>query len=357
MRDRLYGYPRGEAPKRGELRPVVYLPTWTEWGVMPQRPQYILEAFADAGHDVWFVDPRLSSAKDVDERIRLVPSLAAVPPRDVIIYCHFAPLTSVMGRFERPAVVYDISDDLSIYDADEKSLPEERRVRHHHGPLVKDADAVIVSNSVLRSRHGVEREDLLLVENGVDLDRFSPEGAIAPELADKGQVVGYHGAVAQWFDFDLMFALAAQATELEFVMVGPVDPRVADRLGELSRYGNVTHIPAQPGERIPDYVRGFDVGLIPFVVNEMTEGVTPLKMYEYLACGVPVVATPLPACVEHPSVSVAGDSPGFLTHIEEAMGAGPESNQKLRARAEEASWRRRLVPLLNRLDDLGLRTV
>ncbi len=68
LRDRLYGQPEGAAPTSGSLRPVVYLPTWLEWEVMKQRPQYLLEALAAAGHEVWFVDPRLRDDQTLEGR-------------------------------------------------------------------------------------------------------------------------------------------------------------------------------------------------------------------------------------------------------------------------------------------------
>ncbi len=357
VRDRLYGMPQGPDPAPGQLRPIVYLPTWLRWDQMPQRPQFMLEAFAREGHDVWVVDPTLTTPLRVDDRIRLVGSVRAVPGRNVILYTHFAPLVTMIDRFEDAAVVYDLMDDLTIYDDDEVGMPQERRVRHHHFAMTERADVVVVSNAVLGERHNTERSDLIRVENGVDLARFGVEGPVADILENRPGVVGYHGAIAQWFDFEIMRALAAAAPDLSFVLVGPVDPRAESDLDRLAALPNVEHVGEQPGHLIPTFVRGFAVGLIPFVINTMTEGVTPLKMYEYMASEVPVVATPLPACVEHPAV-FTGDDPAMLT---EAIRAGVEMSEaereRLVAHAREASWDNRIAPLLDRLNELDLRQV
>ncbi|MFQ5523986.1 MAG: glycosyltransferase [Acidimicrobiia bacterium] len=151
--------------------------------------------------------------------------------------------------------------------------------------------------------------------------------------------------------------MASRRPELNFVLVGPVDDRVADEAAALGRLSNVTLHPAQPAEKVASFVRGFDVGLIPFVVDEMTRGVTPLKMFEYLASGVPVVATPLPACVDHPAVETASEPGSFAALIAAAVKMVPEQRSSLRHAAEDASWERRLQPLLDRLDALGLRRV
>ena len=355
-RDRLYGHPTGPEALSGSLRPVVYLPTWLEWEVMKQRPQYLLEALAGAGHEVWFIDPRIGEERLVGERIHLVPSIRPTPQGGVIIYTHFAPTLTLIDRFTESIVVYDLLDDLAIYEPNEEGLPMERTVKHHHRPLVEEADVVLASNPVLAERHRAERGDLILVENGVDLDRFTPEGPVAGSLPE-GRVVGYHGAVAPWFDFDLFTSVANLRPDLTFVLVGPIDPEVEDRAGKLAKLPNVTLLPAQSSEKIAEFVRGFSVGVLPFVIDEMTEAVTPLKMYEYLACGVPMVATPLPACVREAMVQTAQDPASFAARIDEALLLTAAERQDLRNHARTASWDRRVVPLLDRLEGLGLRSL
>ncbi len=357
VRRRLYGHPRGPQPLVGGLRPVVYLPTWVEWDVMPQRPQFMVQAFADAGHPVWFVDPRLSRERVEGDRIHLVPNLKTVPAKHVILLVHFAPLAALFDLFEEAVVVYDILDDLAIYEPDEKHLLEEATVRFHHESVVERADLVTVSNPLLAERHAGGRGEALLVENGVGLERFTPAGTSAIELGSHRPIIGYHGAIAEWFDFGLVKSLAELRADWRFVLVGPVYERVSDDLLGLIQMPNVEHLPEQPGDRIAEFVRGFDVGLIPFLVYGMTEGVTPLKMYEYMACGVPVVATPIPACVEHPNVTTSSDAREIMGHIEISLSASDEDRDRLMSAAAEASWDSRMAPLFERLEELSLRRV
>ena len=356
LRDRLYGFPKGRPARPGSLRPVVYLPTWLEWEVMKQRPQYLLEALAAAGHEVWFVDPRLGQPTTVGERIHLVPSIRPTPRSGVILYTHFAPTQTLIDRYEGPVVIYDLLDDLAIYEPNEKGMPAERTVKHHHRPLMEEADVVIASNPVLRERHRAERGDLLLVENGVDLARFTPDGPVAESLP-QGVIIGFHGAVAPWFDFDLVTAVANLRPGLEFVVVGPVESEVEDQAGKLGDLANVRLLPSRSSAKIAEYVRGFSVGILPFVVDEMTEAVTPLKMYEYLASGVPVVATPLPACEQHPAVATGSDPVEFAARIDDALDLTAGQRLDLRAHAEAAAWEERIRPLLDRLEGRGQREV
>jgi len=105
LRDRLYGQPEGPAANPGSLRPVVYLPTWLEWEVMKQRPQYLLEAMAAAGHEVWFVDPRLRKDQTLADRIHLVRWLKTTPQSGVILYTHFAPTQTLIDRYQDRVVI------------------------------------------------------------------------------------------------------------------------------------------------------------------------------------------------------------------------------------------------------------
>jgi len=350
------GRPGGPAPGSGTLRPVVYLPTWVQWSSMKQRPQYLLAAFARAGHPVFFVDTRATSPYDVDG-VRVVPSLSHVPAANVILYVHFAPIRELFERFDDTVVVYDLLDDLSIYEADEQGMPEHRRVRAHHPALVRSAAAVIASSEVLAEGHRHERPDILLVENGVEIDRFGRPQGRPPEVPAGTPVVGYHGAIARWFDVELFTRVATANPQWRFVLVGPVAPEMREAIDRLGAAENVLVVGEQSSDRIPGYVQAFDVGAIWFRVDDLTKAVSPLKMYEYLAAGVPVVATPLPACVATPGVRVAATPEDMSRAIAEALEEPAELEQDRLATARAASWDRRLRPLLDRLDDLQLRVV
>lgn len=350
------GRPSGPPPEPGTLKPVVYLPTWVQWSSMRQRPQYVLAAFARAGHPVFFVDTRAMSPYVVDG-VRVVPSLSHVPSANVMLYVHFAPIGELFDRFDDPVVVYDLLDDLSIYDADERGLPEHRRVKSHHPTLVRSATVVIASSEVLADRHRHERPDILLVENGVDVDRFERPHERPPEIPAGTPVIGYHGAIARWFDVELFALVAAANPQWRFVLVGPVASDMREAVHRLDAGENVLVIGELPSDRIPSYVQAFDVGAIWFRIDGLTTAVSPLKMYEYLAAGLPVVATPLPACTATPGVRVATSPEEMSRAIAEGLDEPVETEQDRRATARAASWDRRLGPLLDRLDDLQVRVV
>ncbi len=341
------GTPKLPGPASGEKRAVVYLPTWVRWDVMRQRPQYLLSAFAKAGHPVYFVDPRGGAARLADG-VHIITSLRDAPRDGVILYVHFAPVRRMFRLFRDPVVIYDILDDLSIYERSEAGIPERNRVGAHHPHVMERADVVIASNAVLAERYGPQRPDLMLVENGVDLEAFTNPAA-RPDDLPNGPIVGYHGAIAPWFDFALFDSVARSAPDLQFVLVGPVDPESADDAARVGRLPNVHLLGERPSTEMPAYVQAFDVGAIWFRVDHMTRGVTPLKMYECQAAGTPCVATPLPACVAEPSVRTAAEPEEFLGALRQAM-----SGSSAPTDTAVISWDARLAPVLQRLGSLGL---
>lgn len=350
LRTLISGRPKPSPVTPGALRPVVYPPTWLRWDEMKQRPQFLLEAFARAGHDVYFVDTSEPGTRKTGS-VTIVRNLRDVPGTGPILYVHFAPIRHVFERFEDPVIVYDILDDLSIYDDDEAGLPEARRVRFHHAHVMARADVTMVSNRVLQERHGEERADLIRVENGVDVAAFAQRGQRPADLPE-GTVIGYHGMISTWFDFELFDSVAVARPDWELVLVGPADERVKARLAESTERLNVTWLGERPSSAMPAYAGAFDVGVIWFVVDHMTGGVTPLKMFEYLAAGTSAVSTPLPAAVDTDGVRTAATATEMIEAIEAALG---DDMTETHARAQGHDWSDRLTPVLDRLDELGRR--
>lgn len=347
--------PSGPNPTPGSLRPFVYLPTWERWSTMRQRPQEIVKAFADAGHPAYFVDPFVRIAFK-DGNVNVVPTLASVPSQDVLIYIHFAPVHVMARKFTNAAIVYDILDDLSIFEPEEIGLPPERTVAFHHPDVMSAASVVVASAEELIERHAHERSDIILAENGVDLDRFSRNGA--REILGDGPIVGYHGAVAHWFDFDLLETVARRHPDWSFPIIGPIRPDVRSRVDAIT-LPNVAFL----GERSPDdiaaYIRGFHVGVVWFKVNYLTEGVSPLKVYEWLAAGVAPVSVPLPAVIDDPLIEIGYNADSISQAISNALRRinAQDWQAESAAAAELATWDERIRTTRERLDELGLLTV
>jgi glycosyltransferase involved in cell wall biosynthesis len=174
-----------------------------------------------------------------------------------------------------------------------------------------------------------------LIGNGVEYGHFRAvrEAEGWPDPPDPPRI-GYLGAIAPWFDFDHVGSVARAHPDWEVVLVGPVMLGVEDRVAALTELPNVTRREPVAYEDVPRLLRGFTVGLIPFRYDDLTRGVNPNKMYEYLAMGLPVVATKFSEEVGmYPEVVKAADSAEeFIRACEQFVHSSAEASQLARHR-------------------------
>jgi glycosyltransferase involved in cell wall biosynthesis len=204
--------------------------------------------------------------------------------------------------------------------------------------LLDKVDFVCASSEDLcrkKSRNGARP---MLLAHGVDFDHFQAQvGGAKQALPDcPSPVIGFFGAISSWLDFDLLASLASMRPDWSFVLVGPVDTDVSslESLANVHLSGRVSY------QELPAVAAGFAVALIPFQLNEMTRSVNPLKLMEYLACGLPVVSTPLPEVLKFAgTVYIADSADGFAREIDLALAEdSPEKRQARLEVARQFSW-------------------
>ena len=243
----------------------------------------------------------------------------------------------IPGRF----VLYDCNDA----HADFPGMPS--WTRDYYAATCRRADAVFASSQALyedvaRQRGGDAGCELL--GNGVEYGHFQrlraelgwPDSPAPPRI-------GYLGAVAPWFDFEFVEAVARAHPDWEITLVGPVMLGVEDSVGRLTDLPNVSHRDPVSYDDVPRVLRSFSVGIIPFRRNALTRGVNPNKMYEYLAMGLPVVASDFSTGVRrYPDVvATADDSHGFVRACEHSVSRADDGARRdeLRNRAVEIAAR------------------
>lgn len=253
-----------------------------------------------------------------------------------------------LGRHR--ALVYHCVDDLAAYpgiDPVSYRIGEER--------LARRADVCIASSRPLVSH--LERlgaREVLYWPNPADTGSYRA-AAEAPREPNRRPVIGFVGAVAEHkVDFDLLREVARRRPEWRFPMVGPVGMGLATSDVDTGTFpDNVEFWGLRGREDLPGIVAGFDVGSIPYVQNGYTSGVFPMKVFEYLGAGVPVVATSLPSLVgEVDHIAFADDPDAYISAIERALASAPEDAQKRRAYADGFSWDNRTRQALDLLERL-----
>jgi glycosyltransferase involved in cell wall biosynthesis len=192
----------------------------------------------------------------------------------------------------------------------------------------------------------------LYAPNVADTDLFSR--ALAPGPADPQMAalaaprIVFTGAiVAVKLDLPLLAELARLRRSWSFALVGPVGPGEprAD-VSSLAAEPNIHLLGPRKYAELPNVLRAADAGLIPYARNALTESIFPMKVYEYLAAGLPVVATPLPALAGLADVATAPDAEGIAELLDAALGEDSPDRRAERSRtAASHSWERRLAEI------------
>lgn len=221
----------------------------------------------------------------------------------------FAPdVPYLVGAFDEECFVYYCVDEFSQFDgyATDRILSAERE-------LVDNADIVITSSEPLLKVKRLRRPDAVLVRHGVDFNHFSaawrtPQRPPADLAAIPRPIFGYFGLIHHWVDLDLLAEVAKRRPLYSFVLIGDCKVSTA----RLAGLGNVFLFGRRAYEDLPAYCSAFDGAMMLFTRTTMTRHVNPIKMYEYLAAGIPIVSTPLPEAqrFEGP-IAIAKTAQGF----------------------------------------------
>ena len=180
-----------------------------------------------------------------------------------------------------------------------------KMITRSESEIVKSADICFASSKILQKRlEIIGGKKVTVIENGVDYQHFNRLSTEAP-TSNVSQTLGFIGGLKPWkIDFKLLLELGAVRTDWHLVIVGPFYGERNSVFNELIQQSNVTHLGEVSYNQAPEVIRTFDVGLLPYLENEYNQGVFPLKLYEYLACGKPVVGCGLPSTVHCQSEGV-----------------------------------------------------
>ncbi|HEU5251479.1 MAG TPA: glycosyltransferase, partial [Thermoanaerobaculia bacterium] len=358
---------------------VVVLPV-IAWSYRRQRPQQLALALARGGRRVFYGslegegEPReptgvargvtllpiagVRREDPADRRLegstldRAADSLAGARERfelhetALLVQSPFwAPLATRLSARFGWKVVYDCLDEHAAFPA---NRPQALAAAEEE--VLAAADLVVATSEPLVERLRRRRPDAILLPNAADADAF---GALPDPAAVAGRLtVGYAGAVDDWFDFDLVAAAARLRPQWRFEIVGGVEGRrpAASRFPE-----NVVFTGERPYSEMPAIRAKFDVEIIPFRLSALTHATDPVKLYEALAAGRGVVATPMRALAplqERDLVRFAETPEDLVRQIASAAAAGHAEIERRRAFARENTWEVRAEELGRRLEEL-----
>jgi glycosyltransferase involved in cell wall biosynthesis len=314
----------------------------------------ILQAWDWAPHPIANRSHALSAVADAAFRRYIKAQWRALGWENPVLWLYPPDSGDLLGQFDERLSIYHCVDDyaaiehfnhyrrVAIYDSSKREVS-----------LVRQADLMVVTAPRLKERWQSLRDDIQMLPNVADTALFATALDPGPEhpalAAIPAPRVCFIGALdAYKVDFTLLRGVASACPNLQFVSVGPIGFADQTRNDDIPRLPNLRYLETLPQAELPSLLRGCAVCLIPYHLNDYTASVSPLKLYEYLAAGCPVVATPLPAlqAEDAPGLLLAPpDADVFAEQVHRALSITRDERHQISQAARSHSWERRIDEL------------
>jgi glycosyltransferase involved in cell wall biosynthesis len=262
-------------------------------------------------------------------------------------------------------VIYEYIDDLSPALLGTKVLPKNLADKYSY--MLEDKKNVFVvvtadeiEKDVLAKRGN---EKLVFACNGVDYEHFKNlnenfnfEEDFKNIIEQKKPIIGYYGALASWFDYDMVKLLAKERKEYNIVLLGIKYDDTWDKQ-KMEEVSNIYFLGARDYSVLKNYASKFSVCTIPFIINEITEATSPLKLFEYMALEKPIVATNMKECRKYKSVLIADSKQKYIELIDKTVQISEnkqENKEYFKILDDEASantWNKKAVQIIELLKE------
>lgn len=290
------------------------------WNFVYQRPQHLLTRFAkkyrvfyieeplsaDHNHliktqifdNLFVIVPHLQGWLSEDEKIMAQQHLLDQLFNDYNIgsalFWYYTPMALPFSRHLKPNfIAYDCMDELSAF----KFAPP--ALKHLENELLEKADIVFTGGVSLYNAKKNSHHNIYPVPSSIDKEHFGKAQHDLETPADQRFIpqprIGFYGVIDERFNLGLLGNVAERRPEWRFVIIGPV---VKIDEGLLPRRENIYYLGGKSYDELPAYLSGWDIAIIPFLLNESTRYISPTKTPEYLAAGKPVISTSIADVVD-----------------------------------------------------------
>jgi hypothetical protein len=333
-------------------RPIVIFPPTMDWNhPLFQRPHQLCLSYAAMGFRVIFISTcgehdqhGFHSINDnliaigAPDPLSIAKSAAAVAS-STVLSVSWPASNDYVQTVKHDRLVYEYIDELDIFYG---YGPEMEKV---HRELAAKADLTVATARTLFNAVQPLAKQSCYLPNAADEQHFA--AAIGKPLPDDMRdprkkyktILGYYGALAEWFDYDLIKHVAESRPDWLILLIG-FDYDQSVQKAEIKKVDNIRWIGPKPYDALPGYLQAMDVAIIPFKINHITESTSPLKLFEYMAGAKPIVTTPMPECKQYASVLIADGPDDFLKKVEHALQLrnDPAYAKTLSADAKANTW-------------------
>lgn len=323
------------------------------WDFVFQRPQHLMTRFAgitnvyfleeplfDCSDEpylqmeekhggLWVCVPHLPVGSTPEDTLAMVRKIldAFFEQRDCsnFIFWYYTPMALQFSEPFTPAmIVYDCMDELSAFNF----APP--RIRQYEQRLLEMADIVFTGGASLYEAKKARHHNIHPFPSSIDKAHFLAARKLLTEPQDQASIagikLGFYGVIDERFDQELIREIAARRPDWQIILIGPIvkiDPAA------LPQADNIHYLGTKSYQVLPAYLSGWNVALIPFLLNESTQFISPTKTPEYLAAGKPVVSSAIRDVVspyhETGLVSIGDDAESFITAIDRELAHSADS--------------------------------
>ncbi|HII4499619.1 TPA: glycosyltransferase [Clostridium perfringens] len=362
--------------KKEKFKAVVVFDSRVGWNIpLFQRSQHMANELTDDGYLYFYrtseqFDPHVKTVEKLKDRLYLVNmanfalqnamfdllkeykghKFLSLYSTDVYLDEQYIKEKYIDNGFK---VIYEYIDELS--DEISGHLPD--FVYYRHKNIIEDKSNIAVGSAdkLIEEIEEIRgKENVAMITNGVQYDHWQYRSDEVPEklkdIVSKGNpIIGYFGALAKWFDYELLKKVAKERPNYEIVLIGFLyDNSFKD--SKIDELENVHYLGIVDYKELNQYSQYFTISTIPFLLNDITESTSPVKLFEYMAMGHPIVTTDMRECRKYKSVLIGKSHEDFIEKLDFALTLDKKDEyyNYLKEEALANTWREKAA-ILDRL--------
>ncbi len=362
--------------KKDKFKAVVVFDSRVGWNIpLFQRSQHMANELTDDGYLYFYrtseqFDPHVKTVEKLKDRLYLVNmanfalqnamfdllkeykghKFLSLYSTDVYLDEQYIKEKYIDNGFK---IIYEYIDELS--DEISGHLPD--FVYDRHKNIIEDKSNIAVGSAdkLIEEIEEIRgKENVAMITNGVQYDHWQYRSDEVPEklkdIVSKGNpIIGYFGALAKWFDYELLKKVAKERPNYEIVLIGFLyDNSFKD--SKIDELENVHYLGIVDYKELNQYSQYFTISTIPFLLNDITESTSPVKLFEYMAMGHPIVTTDMRECRKYKSVLIGKSHEDFIEKLDFALTLDKKDEyyNYLKEEALANTWREKAA-ILDRL--------